>query len=254
MNNKRKTYVKINRVARIDEIFTLLDEVIRDLEEDIDDSMNDSDTESVLEESLENELDSDDEPLNLLVSEAHYHLGEYPTIKKTLEKGSSKAEKEIKGKYKEKRQRQEKGTGKRKNKRNKRKSKRKAKKMRSEKANPMKLDLIGEKYTPYAKEQCSLRVNIIHQFPEHHISFDVFSVVTNLDGLVRHLVSKGNLHAQQNRREFHTNEQETRSLLGINSIMSINKLPTIKSIWNVYSSLVRMALEMLLLDQDLKQS
>ena len=118
----------------------------------------------------------------------------------------------------------------------------------------MKLDLIGEKYTPFAKEQCSLRVNIIHQFPEHHISFDVFSVVTNLDGLVRHLVSKGNLHAQQNRREFHTNEQETRSLLGINSIMSINKLPTIKSIWNVYSSLVRMALEMLLLDQDLKQS
>ena len=61
--------------------------------------------------------------------------------------------------------------------------------MRSEKANPMKLNLIGEKRTPYAKEQCSLRVNIIHQFSEHHISFDVFSAVTNLDGHIRHLVS-----------------------------------------------------------------
>ena len=112
MNNKRKTYVKINRVARIDE--WMKDEVIRNLEEDIDDSVNDSDTESVLEESLENELDSDDEPLNLLLSEAHCHLAEYPTIKRTLEKGSSKAEKEIKGKYKEKRKRREKGTAKRK--------------------------------------------------------------------------------------------------------------------------------------------
>ena len=137
MNNKRKTYVKINRVARIDEIFTLLDEVIRGLEEDIDDSMKDSDTESVLEESLENELDSDDEPLNLLVSEAHYHLGEYPTIKKTLEKGSSKAEKEIKGKYKEKRQKQEKGTGKRK------KQKKKQEKSKENEKRKSKPDEIG---------------------------------------------------------------------------------------------------------------
>ena len=125
MNNKRKTYVKINRVARIDE--WMKDEVIRNLEEDIDDSVNDSDTESVLEESLENELDSDDEPLNLLLSEAHCHLAEYPTIKRTLEKGSSKAEKEIKGKYKEKRKRREKGTAKKKQKQKKKKDNEKRK-------------------------------------------------------------------------------------------------------------------------------
>ena len=46
--------------------------------------------------------DSDDEPSDLLVPEANYHVAENPTIKKVLEEGSSKAEKEVKGKNKEK--------------------------------------------------------------------------------------------------------------------------------------------------------
>ena len=93
----------------------------------------------------------------------------------------------------------------------------------------MKLNLIGKKHAPYAKEQCSLKVDIIHQFSEHHIPFDVFSAVTNLDGLVKLLVDESNLYAQQNGREFHTNEQKMTVFLGINYIMSINKLPVIKS-------------------------
>ena len=48
----------------------------------------------------------------------------------------------------------------------------------------VKLNSIGEKHTPYAREQCSFKIDIIHQFPEHHIPFDVFSAVTNRDGLV----------------------------------------------------------------------
>ena len=46
--------------------------------------MNDSDTEFVWHEILENEFDSDDEPLNLLVPEANYHVAEHPTIEKKL--------------------------------------------------------------------------------------------------------------------------------------------------------------------------
>ena len=57
--------------------------------------MNDSDTKFVLQESLEIELDSDDEPLNVLIPEANYYVVENATIKKTLEEGSSKAEKEV---------------------------------------------------------------------------------------------------------------------------------------------------------------
>ena len=93
----------------------------------------------------------------------------------------------------------------------------------------VKLNSIGEKHTPYAREQCSFKIDIIHQFPEHHIPFDVFSAVTNRDGLEKLLVDESNLYVQQNGREFHTKEQEMRSFFGINYRMSINKLPTIKS-------------------------
>ena len=48
-------------------------------------------------------MDSDDEPLNLLVPET-----KNPTIEKTFEEGSSKAEKDVKGKSNEKKKTKEK--------------------------------------------------------------------------------------------------------------------------------------------------
>ena len=90
---------------------------------------------------------------------------------------------------------------------------------------------MAKKHAPYAKEQCSLKADIIHQVPEHHIPFDAFSAVTNLDGLVKLFADESNLYVQQNNSEFHTNEQEMRAFFGINYIMSINKLPTIKHYW-----------------------
>ena len=64
-----------------------------------------------------------------------------------------------------------------------------------------------------------------------------FSVVTHLDGLVKHLVNENNLYVGM------------RALLGINYIMFLNKLPTTKVIGNVKSSLITRALEILWLDQ-----
>ena len=100
LNNKRKKYVKMDRETRSDKIFTLLNEVNSDLEHNIDNLMNNLDTEFVLEESLENDLDSVDDILNLLVPEANYRVVENPSIEKTLDEGSNKAEKEGKGKEK----------------------------------------------------------------------------------------------------------------------------------------------------------
>ena len=57
--------------------------------------------------------------------------------------------------------------------------------------------LEKKEHAPYVKEQWSLKTDIIHQFPEHHIPFDVFSAVTNPDGLVKLLADESNLHAQQ---------------------------------------------------------
>ena len=141
-----------------------------------------------------------------------------------MEEGSTKVEKE--------RKKQKKGKGKEKNEG---KGKDKGKSKRKSKEKEIKPDEIqsdsGKKHAPYAKEQCSLKANIIYQFPELHVPFNVFSDVTNLDGLVKLLVDENNLHTQQNGREFHTNKQEMRAFLGIIYIVSINKLPTIKSYW-----------------------
>ena len=73
-----------------------------------------------------------------------------------------------------------------------------------------------------------LKADIIHQFPKQYIPFNVFSAVTNLDGLAKLLFAESNLYAQQNGREFRTNKQEMIAFLGINYIIFINKLPTIK--------------------------
>ena len=69
--------------------------------------------------------------------------------------------------------------------------------------------------------------------------FIVFNVLvpeanyqTNLHGLVKLFVDKSNLYSQQNGIEFHTSKQEIKAFLGANCVMSINKLPTIKSYWN----------------------
>ena len=90
--------------------------------------------------------------------------------------------------------------------------------------------LEKKEHAPYVKEQWSLKTDIIHQFPEHHIPFDVFSAVTNPDGLVKLLADESNLHAQQSSREFHTNEKEMSVFLEINYIKSITK-PTIEGYW-----------------------
>ena len=106
-----------------------------------------------------------------------------------MEEGSSKAEKEVKEKSKQKEKGKEKGKG---NEKDKEKSKGKSK----EKAiKPGEIEFDWKKYAPYAKEQCSLKADIIHQFPEHHITFHVFFAVTNLDGLVKLLVDESNLYA-----------------------------------------------------------
>ena len=56
----------------------------------------------------------------------------------------------------------------------------------------------NKKHVPYLKEQCSLKADITHQFLEHHIPLDIFSAVNSLDGFVKLLADKSNLHVQQN--------------------------------------------------------
>ena len=82
------------------------------------------------------------------------------------------------------------------------------------------------------KQPCALGAQVtIDHLPEHHAPFDIFSAVTDIKNLIKLIAVKSNLYAHQKVREFQSNEQEMRAFLGINYVMSINKIPTIKSYW-----------------------
>ena len=68
----------------------------------------------------------------------------------------------------------------------------------------MKLNLTGEKkYALYETEIYSLKTDIIHQFSEHPMRFDLFSAATNLDELVKLLVDDSNSYVQKNEKWEH---------------------------------------------------
>ena len=65
---------------------------------------------------------------------------------------------------------------------------------------------------------------------EIHTPFYVFVEIMNMGHLVNLIFEESNLYAQQNGREFLTNE-DVMAFLEINCIMSTNLLPTIQSYW-----------------------
>ena len=107
-----------------------------------------------------------------------------------MEESNCKAEKELKGKSKAKDKGEKMAKEKGKKKKKKKKASEKAKKRRkSNRPGETGFDwrTVEKKHALYAKEQYNLKADIILPFPEHHnyIHFDVFSAVTNLDGLVK---------------------------------------------------------------------
>ena len=53
-----------------------------------------------------------------------------------------------------------------------------------------------------------------------------------MNKLISHILSQTNLYATQKGHNFVTNDAEIKAFLGMNSIMSINKLPTIEHYWS----------------------
>lgn len=203
LSNKRKKYVTIDRDTESDQIFAMLDEVNSDEEDDIENLMNDSDTEFVIEETLNDELDSDDEPLSVLIPEANIHVLKDAETGKNVTENQSRVTTTTKAKQVKKIMKQ----------------------------NEISFNWT-KKLRPKTKEPCSLEADVqIEHSSGSPTPFDIFSAVTNLQELVKILVEQSNIYAQQNGREFMTNDQEMSAFLGINYIMSINKLPTIKSYW-----------------------
>ena len=106
-----------------------------------------------------------------------------------MEESNCKAEKELKGKSKAKDKGEKMAKEKGKKKKKKKASEKAKKRRKSNRPGETGFDwrTVEKKHALYAKEQYNLKADIILPFPEHHnyIHFDVFSAVTNLDGLVK---------------------------------------------------------------------
>ena len=85
---------------------------------------------------------------------------------------------------------------------------------------------------PSKKIECKLQQDVLLHFNSNPTPFDVFEKTVDLNKLISHILSQTNLYATQKGRNFVTNDAEMKAFLGMNSIMSINKLPTIEHYWS----------------------
>ena len=80
--------------------------------------------------------------------------------------------------------------------------------------------------------QCELTANILLHFSSDQRPFDVFEKSIDLKKLISHIAAQKKLYASQNGCNFVTNNAEMKVFLGMNSIMSINKLSSIEHCWS----------------------
>lgn len=62
--------------------------------------------------------------------------------------------------------------------------------------------------------------------------FGVFCSTTNLEVLVRNLVTESERYAHQNGREFTIEVEEMRAFLGMNLVMGYHVLPSLRDYWS----------------------
>ena len=88
----------------------------------------------------------------------------------------------------------------------------------------------SKRSTRNQKQLPDLEDEVTHLYTEHNLSFKV--IQTNFDALLKIMVEESHLYDQQNDRELQTNKEEMNAFLGINHVMTINKLLNITSYWN----------------------
>ena len=83
---------------------------------------------------------------------------------------------------------------------------------------------------PVAKKRCLYNGDINGEYTEVTPQI-VFNRVTNFEALMDMIILESERYAMQCGRGFHTCQDELKAFIAINYIMSINKLPTIRSYW-----------------------
>ena len=80
--------------------------------------------------------------------------------------------------------------------------------------------------------------NQVHLFPKNKLNeivspMEIFELVTGFEELINLIIVQTNLYPQQKERNFTVDNNELKSFLRINFIMTINKSPTIEKYWRV---------------------
>ena len=77
------------------------------------------------------------------------------------------------------------------------------------------------------------REGVINMQTENMTSFEGFSKCIGFPELLSMMKIESERYAAQNGRQFQISEEEFCAFLGVNLLMGINKLPTMKSYWSV---------------------
>ena len=82
-------------------------------------------------------------------------------------------------------------------------------------------------------QPCSLKEGVVNMQTENVTPFEAFTKCIGLPGLLSMMKIESERYAAQNGRQFPISEEEFCAFLGVNLLMGINKLPTMKSYWSV---------------------
>ena len=89
-----------------------------------------------------------------------------------------------------------------------------------------------------ATKECTLaEEGIVNIELEHPSPLQVFSETIGLEGLLTLIKTESERYAEQNGRVFQTTTEELSAFLGINLLMGIHKLPSVKDYWSVEEGL-----------------
>ena len=89
---------------------------------------------------------------------------------------------------------------------------------------------------------------------ENVTPFEAFSKCIGLPGLLSMMKIEPEKYAAQNGRQFQISEEEFCAFLGVNLLMGINNLPTMKSYWSVDEDLGNSLIQKAMLQPDVHQS
>ena len=205
MASHKKINIPISSLSS-DEIYALLDSIESDEKEDIDNLMNDSDTEFVDRSVVENKdsnMHVDEEP-ETTSNDAHSnliptHLPIQAVVRQDVPEEESSDDETLITLTKQK-------------------------------------EPVWKWRKRFAKtplQPCSLREGVVNMQTENMAPIEAFSKCIDLPGLLSMIKVESERYAAQNGRQFQISEEEFCAFLGVNLLMEISKLPTMKSYWSV---------------------